>query len=264
MYYGTPDFTGIDAAIKYINDTLQQNIEKNNSITLDIEQTSGQIELLKTQEAKLKQSSEDLLQDVTRLENKRTQIKQEVKDYTEKTTARLEKERADFEAVRIKERSRLLTLEDELNKCIAELEQSEVRVQKQTQEVYHREEVARSTSEQLATKEQDILKQTVDLKKQETELLQLKQSITIKEVELSDSKKSLETLKIQSDKRQKQVEDLVKLSEERMVKIETIDKQQSERVNMLNIRESKLREFEKQLNIQKIRLDDRSSTIANR
>jgi uncharacterized protein (DUF3084 family) len=264
MYYGTPDFTGIDAAIKYINDTLQQNINKNNDITLDIEQTGGEIELLKAQKAKLKQTSEDLLQEVSKLEAKRTQIKQEVRDHTEKTTARLEKERADFETVRIKERNRLITLEDELNKRFAELEQSEIRVQKQTQEVYHREEVVRSAGEQLATKEQDILKQSVDLDNKKTELLALKQYIKVEQQDVENAKNALETLKIQSDKRQKQVEDLVKLSEERMIKIETIDKQQSERANMLNIRESKLREFEKQLNIQKIRLDDRSSTIASR
>src|SRR3990167_421616 len=153
MYYGNVNFASVEAALEYVQEELQKRVDQNNAILLDIEKTTAQVELLHDQEGKLSEACQALTKEVTELEKKRENIKQEVKDYAAKTTARLEKERSDFENVRIKERNRLVTLESDLNTRGQALDQRELAQNEADKAKKEREDAIGFKISQIATEE---------------------------------------------------------------------------------------------------------------
>lgn len=261
-YQATVRFTSIEEALKFINDGINDTIDKNNSILLDIEKTSSQIELLHNQESKLADRCQELTNEIASLEKKHETIKQEVRDHVDKTTKRLEKERSDFEDVRIKERNRLVSLEDSLNTREQSLDQREIAQMAQDSDLKEREDGIKAHVEKLSNIDQQLIKRETEANAKDIELSKKAKELSDREFDIERREIVIKQLNEQSDKRQKQVEDIVKLAEERMAKIEAISKQQEERSNMLNNREAKLKEINKALDIRKIQLDDRASTQA--
>src|SRR3990167_1740874 len=257
MYYGNVNFASVEKALEFVQEELQKRVDQNNGIILDIEKTTAQVELLHDQEAKLSEACQVLTKEVTELEKKRENIKQEVKDYAAKTTARLEKERSDFESVRIKERNRLVTLESDLNAREQAQDQRELAQNESNKELKAREDEIGLKISQIATEEQQIIKREAEVNAKDLELSQKAQNLNSRDTELSNREAQIDNRNAQSDKRQQQVEDIVKLSEERMAKIEAVDKNQAQRETSLNTREASLRELDKVLAAKKIHLDDK-------
>lgn len=261
-YYGNVKFDSVQAALEYVQAELQKTVDQNNAIILDIEKTTASTELLKTQHDTLLAKTQYLSAEVTQLEKKRETIKREVKDHVAKTTARLEKERSDFENVRIKERNRLVTLESDLNTREQTLDQRELAQNESDKDLKGREDAIGLKIAQVATEEQQILKREAEVNAKDIELSKKALELNTRESDIANRELQIENRNTQSDQRQQQVEDIVKLAEERMAKIETIGKQQEQRDSLLNTREAKLKELDKILTAKKIQLDDRSATDA--
>jgi len=262
MYQSNTGFTGIDQAVKFVKEELQKGIDKNNELVLDIEKIQEKSTLLHDQEAILNTRCQDLAGEVAQLEQKRETIKAEVKEYAEKTTTRLEKERSDFESVRIKERSRLVSWEDSLNIQKEELDQREIAQSESDKGLKEREGSVDANIERINLTDQQIAKREAEISTKTTELSNKDQELKTKEADLSNREELINNRDDQSTKHQKQVEDLVRLSEQRMAKIETVDKQQELREVSLNTKEAGLIKLGRVLDIQKIQLDDRSATQA--
>lgn len=263
MAYEPPvNFDSVEVALEFIKTELQSKIEANNLRLLEIEKVTASSDLLKAQYEALHTRAEELNTDVANLEAKRETIKQEVREHTKKTTERLEKERSDFEAVRIKRRNELITIENDLNTRSQTLDQLQASLTAQESDLKNREASLNEALSALADSNRQVMNTQVRLDKENSELMTEKHRLEALDTTLSQRESTIADSNAQSEKRQKQVEDLVILSEERMSKIETIAKNQDIREVTLNNREASLKELDKLLTAKKIQLDDRQATEA--
>lgn len=280
MSYEPPvNFDSIEGALDYLKTELQGRVDKNNDMVLSSEKQWAQAELLSKQESDLREKVSELTRSITALESKREDIKHELKEYAKKTTDRLDKERADFEAVRIKKREELVKVENDLDTREEQLNQLQLSLKAQESGLEERqkqlEEIGQSVigqqngfdRQQAAIDKaksdhaDQVSKDTADTAKQKQELEQEKLVLRNELANLEKKKAHLKDSEDEADTYHKQARDVLLSAESRMSKIEAIDKQQKERENRLNLREASLMELDKTLTAKKIQLEDRQATM---
>lgn len=279
MYYSNITFDSVDKALEFVRVELQKIVEQHNKMVLESEQHTSQIELLSEQETKLRENCNELTQIITTLEGKSETIKRELKEYTKKTTDRLDKERADFELVRAKKRDELINIENSLNIRQEAITQEELRLKGRESDLNDRQTQLEEANQLIISKENDFTKQQQDIdrlkldndeqiERERQELGKKADELSQREFVVRDSEVSIDKKKItiddnyaKSEKHYEKAQELVLLSEDRMNKIELIDKQLKQREQSLNAKEAALKELNKTLESRKIQLDDRSMTI---
>lgn len=280
MNYAVPvNFDSIESALSYVKSELQLKVDQNNEMVLKAENNTAQVELLQAQEITLRDNCNELTQKIVVLEGKRETIKTELKEYTQKTTDRLDKERAEFETVRIKRRDELEKIENDLNTRQETLEQLESRLVSREKELDERQLQLEVASQGIISRESEFVKiqQDIDqikvaneeqlaaekkeLSKRSADLDQREFIVRDSEVGIEKKKKAIAVESSESEEYYKQASELVLVARSRMNKIEAVDKQLKQREERLNLREKTLQDLDKTLTTRKIQLDDRTMTM---
>ncbi len=276
MYVAPVTFESVKLALEYIQGELQSKVDAHNASVLTLEQYTDKIELLENQYATLKAKSEDLLADNARIEAKLHQAKQELKDYTEKTTKRLEKERSDFEEVRVKRRTELESKEKELNDRSQGLDQRESGLTARETDIERREAVATDVESsfsdvqsklevreheieaKIADHTKKVAEDTTSIEKMRTEV---EESIATQEAALQVKQETTESSLREIEGYKERAAKFMLLAEEKLKSVEKVAEGQKGREERLNLRQANLIAMDKVLSTRKIQLDDREAVI---
>ncbi len=280
MAYATPvNFDSIEGALEYLKTELQSKVDAHNKMEMNAEEDKARAELLAKQEADLRSKCTELSQSITSLEQKRETIRQEVREHSKKTTDRLDKERADFEAVRIKRREELVAKESELNDRADQLDKREITLKEREGVLDDRQTALQEASELISAQQNSFTNQQVaidkakseheakmaqdkaDLQKTNDELVEKAQFIEAQVAGLEKKRADFKNDNDEIDKARKRAQELVLMAQERMNKIERGELALKERENRLNLRGNSLKELDKALTAKRIQLEDRQATI---
>lgn len=280
MNYAAPvNFDSIAAALDFIKSELQSKVDQNNKMVLEDEKSGQKLRLLQEQIDQLNAKAQDLTAHIVKLESKRETVKQELKDYSTKITERLERERADFEAVRMKRREELEAREKLLEDHSTELDQVELRLSSRDNSLDDRENQLKEAGDALSAARKELLAQQQVFEDSKTTLLQevaLNNAEIQKEIEAATQKALLlDAQQSELDKKKHTIDDklsdtekyrdealnFMALAENKLKAVERAAKTQADRENQLNLRQVSLIELEKSLTKRKIQLDDREATI---
>lgn len=280
MNYAAPvNFDSIAAALDFIKSELQSKVDQNNKMVLEDEKSGQKLRLLQEQIDQLNAKAQDLTAHIVKLESKRETVKQELKDYSTKITERLERERTDFEAVRMKRREELEAREKLLEDHSTELDQVELRLSSRDNSLDDRENQLKEAGDALSAARKELLAQQQVFEDSKTTLLQevaLNNAEIQKEIEAATQKALLlDAQQSELDKKKHTIDDklsdtekyrdealnFMALAENKLKAVERAAKTQADRENQLNLRQVSLIELEKSLTKRKIQLDDREATI---
>lgn len=275
-YEQSENFDSIESAFEFITSELRNNIDNNRVAILESEKNAQKAQLLQEQIDGLTIQANGLIKNIAGLEGKQEVVKRELREHVDKVTKRLEKERADFEEVRIKRRTELEEREKLIDNREQGLDQRESKLELRETDIIEREKVLNETENSFAMTRGVLVSRERELEEEKTahtnrvasenkiiaqSKMDLEALIAAKESNIS--KKLTET-----DRTLREAEDykdnatkMMVLAENKLKSIEKIAENQKSREEQLNLKQSNLIAMEKALSTRKIQLDDREAVI---
>lgn len=261
-YQPAPEQADVLALLERMTAIMTSNVERNNATLLDIDRATASLKLLKEQVDQLTADSNTLFANNEALRDKISKARTEMREYTEKTTARLERERQEFETVRIKERNKLIDTVRELDTRKAELDELAATLSEQEAALKIKEI---QVNETLAT----FNNRTIELDDRAKAIEQADQALSEREkvchaIELQQDRReaSLKLVDEQTTVRQAEVEKIVGLASERLSRVEQVEKSQAATKEEMTRKALALDAWSKKLTKQEAQLNDRTATMA--